>query len=292
MHKNFYKIILFFSLPLYCYNIGVIIVATGRYIEFIPHLLTTGKQYFLTGHNVTFYILTDQQFEHQENVVVLYQKHMPWPYSTMLRYKAYGDYQTSYEHNDYLFFMDADLVFASHIDETILGTTIATLHPAFVDPNYPQINNKKYHHIFFDPADWLMEKERYEYECFNDDSTAYLENGDYYFYGALFGGKSHIILKVVDEIYKNMEIDFKRGIIARWHDESHLNKYFNTHLPEKILPPLYAYPDSYIGYTRFEMPFERKIIALTKNPEEFRAAEDNDHAFSGSHYLNKEETSL
>lgn len=252
------------------YNIGVIIVATGKYINFIPRLLEAGKKYFLSKHNVTFFIMTNEPYAPEKNVILLYQPHMAWPYSTMLRYKAYLEYRKYYEYNDYLFFMDADLVYADEIDETILGETVATLHPAFVNPHYAQINAKKYPHIIFNPEDWVIQKDRYEYECFNEESTAYLESGEYYFYGALFGGKSTVILNIIDSIYKNMKTDFKRGIIARWHDESHLNKYFNTHLPEKILPPLYAYPDVYVGYDQFEAPFSRKITAITKVDSEYR----------------------
>jgi histo-blood group ABO system transferase len=44
-------------------------------------------------------------------------------------------------------------------------------------------------------------------------------------------------------ISKNIAIDEKNGVMALWHDESHLNRYCVTHIPETILSPSFIYPE-------------------------------------------------
>jgi hypothetical protein len=40
------------------------------------------------------------------------------------------------------------------------------------------------------------------------------------------------------------ELAFKIGIVARWHDESHWNRYLIDHPPSLVLSPSYCcYPD-------------------------------------------------
>ena len=36
-------------------------IATGKYIDFIAPLIASARKYFLKGHQVTFYVFTDNQ---------------------------------------------------------------------------------------------------------------------------------------------------------------------------------------------------------------------------------------
>ena len=58
--------------------------------------------------------------------------------------------------------------------------------------------------------------------------------------------------------------DKKKGIIAVWHDESHMNRYLIDNEPAIILNPSYCYPESW------EIPFDKKLLALDKNHNEMR----------------------
>ena len=66
-------------------------------------------------------------------------------------------------------------------------------------------------------------------------------------------------------IKKNIDIDLNNNIIAVWHDESHLNRYFIDNKPEIELSPSYCYPENW------NLPFEKKLIALDKNHNEIRS---------------------
>jgi histo-blood group ABO system transferase len=48
-----------------------------------------------------------------------------------------------------------------------------------------------------------------------------------------------------EKISKNIELDLGDGIIAIWHDESHLNKYFMDNPPDSILGVGFSCPSEY-----------------------------------------------
>ena len=62
-------------------------------------------------------------------------------------------------------------------------------------------------------------------------STAYLARSKRkkYCHGAIwFGGKNRFF-EVCSELALNTDKDLKNSLIAKWHDESHLNHYANSH---------------------------------------------------------------
>jgi glycosyl transferase family 6 len=59
--------------------------------------------------------------------------------------------------------------------------------------------------------------------------------------------------------------DLSAGITAKWHDESHLNRFFVEHKAlVNTLDPGFAFPKEWET-----APFDRKILHLAKSDEEF-----------------------
>jgi histo-blood group ABO system transferase len=224
-------------------NVGLCIVATGRYIQFARPLIDSAEKYFLPGHNRTYYVFTDHldQVPSDKNVVGIYYKKIGWPYDTLLRCSAYHNNQSFFEKEEYLFACDADLLFVDTVGDEVLGKLVATLHPGFVD-------------------------KRGTYDT-NSQSTACVQKheGTHYFAGAFYGGQKNEFIKIATTMLNNIKKDQEKNVMALWHDESHLNRYFIDNKPEVILSPSYCFPQgSYLAY-------QPRLMALNKNHSQVRA---------------------
>lgn len=221
-------------------KIGLVVVATGKYISFVPPLLESARKYFCTNHKVTYFIFTDGQLPAQDDVVVIYQKRLGWPHDTMMRFGMYDGAREHLEKMDYIFATDADMLFVDTVGDEILSDRVATQHPGFVG-------------------------KRGTYET-RSISTAYIapHEGEHYFAGGFYGGSAVEFLKMVRTCLDNVKKDLEKNFIAIWHDESHLNRYFVDHKPTKILTPSYCYVENW------NLPYKKRLMALVKKHEDFR----------------------
>lgn len=226
-------------------KIGLLVIATGKYDIFIPPLLKSAKKYFMKDHEVTMFVFTDKEMPNKEGLVSFAHTHEPWPNITLKRYHVFDKYKEELSKMDYLFYCDADMLFVSDVGEEILPEgeieLVAIEHPGFFGGR------------------------RGPYET-RPESTAYVSNneGKYYVAGGFNGGTSGAFLKMSATIKERVDKDLENGIIAIWHDESQLNRYMidNKH---KILNPGYCYPESW------NIPYEKKLLALDKNHSEIRS---------------------
>lgn len=216
-------------------NVGLLIMATGKYIQFVDTLLDSADNYFCKNHNVTYFVFTDGDLKVRENLIVISQKQLGWPYDTMMRFAVYKQHKDCFADCDYLFSCDADMLFVDHVGEEMFGERVATLQP-----NY------------------LFDAKPYER---NPLSTACINRteGGHYFAGGFYGAKTDEFIKLLEKITDNICIDLARGYVAIHNDESHLNRYFVDYPPTVILSP------SYCHFENWRSPYHKKIIALVKS---------------------------
>lgn len=223
------------------YKVGLLIVATGRYIQFVEPLVNSARTYFCNGNEVTYFVFTDGQLEHPaKDIVTFHQKRLGWPYDTMMRFEMYDNQRETLARMDYLFACDADMLFVAPVGNEILGDLVGTQHPGYVGRRGTYETN---------PASRA---------CINR------HEGEIYFAGGFYGGSSKNVLDLVHTCIKNIRDDLSRNIIAIWHDESHLNRYFIDHNPTIVLSPSYCYPESW------QLPYTKRLLALDKNHGEMR----------------------
>jgi histo-blood group ABO system transferase len=223
-------------------QVGLLVVATGKYVQFVQPLIDSAERFFLPDCKKTYFIFTDhiERVSKADNVVPVFQKRLGWPYDTMMRCHMYVQHQELYNDLDYMFACDADMRFVDTVGDEILSDIVATQHPGFVG-------------------------RRGSYET-NQNSLAYVapDEGGCYFAGGFYGGLRQEFIILNQTLYERIKIDLDKGIMPVWHDESHLNRYFIEVKPTKILSPSYCYPEGW------NLNFHPRLIALNKNHAQMR----------------------
>ena len=229
------------SVSLNAAKVGLCVMATGKYVNYAEHMITSARTYFCPGHEVTFFVFTDGTLPAADDTVVIFQKRLGWPHDTLMRFAVYLQHREQLQAMDYLFACDADMLFVDTVGDEILSERVATQHPGFVH-------------------------KRGTYET-KKHSQAYVghHEGSTYFAGGFYGGSCAEFFKLLETVTQAIECDLQKNYIAVWHDESHLNRYFIDHRPTTILNPSYCYPESW------KLPYKKKLLALDKNHADLRA---------------------
>ena len=224
-------------------KIGLLIICTNKYIKFLEPLIQTADEFFCKEHDITYFIFTNHDIilNTKRKFKIINVEHREWPWMTLGRYKIFTENSNLFDDYEYLFYCDVDMKFVDEVRDEILSDRVATQHPYQYGKRGAPENNPQ--------------------------SLAYISPNQemQYFAGGFNGGTKYEFLKMSQEISRNIELDYEKRIIAVWHDESHLNKYFVQNTPTKILNPSYCCHEDW-----YDCPFGRKLIALNKNHNEVR----------------------
>jgi histo-blood group ABO system transferase len=240
-------------------KICILNIATNKYVQFINPLLESIDENFLINHEVDALIFTNQEVEvESDRIKVSKINHEPWPMPTLKRYHYFISESEFISQYDYCFYLDVDMKIVAPVGDEIFSDLVATIHPGA----------------------WNTNSDSFSYER-RAESTAYVSYGEgkSYYAGGFNGGKPEHFLKMSRSIVENVNTDLQNGIIAQWHDESHMNRYLIDNPPTLELTPSYCYPEgatidgtpsSYYPMG-WKVPFEPKIMALQKNHAEVRS---------------------
>lgn len=225
-----------------CTRVGLLVMATGKYIQFVSPLIESAEQCFVPTCERTYFIFTDhvEDVPKAYNVVPVFQARLGWPYDTMMRCQVYMQHKDLYAGLDYLFACDSDMFFVNTVGDEILSSRVATQHPGALG-------------------------RRGTYET-NQKSLAYVapDEGAYYFAGGFYGGSLQEFITMNETMYDRIKKDLDNGIMPLWHDESHLNRYFIDFEPTLILSASYCYPESW------PVNYVPRLMALNKNHAQMR----------------------
>jgi len=224
-------------------RIGILVISTNKYNTFLQPLIYSADEHFLNGHDVTYFVFTncvDVELFSDREIIKTYVDHREWPWMTLGRYKIFSENRSLFDDIDYLYYCDVDMRFVGAVGDEILSDIVATQHPGYFGRRGTPENN-------------ILSL-----------ACVYPHEQMQYFAGGFNGGSKSEYLKMADTISNNIDIDYSRGIIAIWHDESHMNRYFIDNCPTKILDPGYCYGES------MSIPFTKRLLALDKNHSEIR----------------------
>ncbi len=225
--------------------ISVLVIATNRYVEFLPELIESIGKHLVPGFNIEVVVFTDQvdfiqncEFGYRRmNVVTQGIPSYGWPDATLLRYEVFEQYWRLIR-GQIVMYLDADTriirdISASNFNSHAWKNGVALVqHPGYYGRNF-----------FFMV---LMRKtKRGPWES-SELSTARVRKRKRktYVCGGVWMGKNREIFGMVSQLAENVRVDRSNNVIAKWHDESHINNWFVEN-GATALDPSWAYSDIY-----------------------------------------------
>ncbi|XP_032621582.1 histo-blood group ABO system transferase 1-like isoform X2 [Chelonoidis abingdonii] len=236
--------------------VGVATFAVKKYVRFIEGFLGSANKFFLSGHRVNFYLFTD----HPEKVpsinlapekrlfIIPVQNYSRWQDISMNRMDIISNHIRSHWRYevDYLYSMDIDVQMFEHIGVEIIDTLVGTI------------------------SSWQYTKPRdsNSYERRPESRAAIpLGEGDFYYAASFYGGSVSEVYKLTTACFKGVTEDRANGIEAKWHEESHLNKYLLYHKPTRLLSPEYYWDEELIIPHIIRV---KRLSSVRKNLQEVR----------------------
>ena len=225
--------------------IGILYICTGPYALFWNDFYNTFEQNFLGNTEKRYFVFTDSDTivsSKEKRTKVIKIDNQPWPLITLLRFRTFLSIESELNRCDYLMFSNANIICDEKITEDEFlpngkDCLFVTTHPGYYEKSiidFPYDRNK--------------------------NSLAYVpwNCGHDYVIGAMFGGTSEAFIEMSKKLKSNIEEGLKRNVIARWHDESHLNRYIIGRNDVRILPPEYCYPYG------MNVNYKKRISAVSK----------------------------
>lgn len=206
-------------------KIAINIIATNKYLYFLDKLCGSISDNFEEDVEINVIVYTNMEIPLNvidENKRIKFRKrhidHENWPYTTLRRFEYFMKESDFLISCDYCYYIDADSLIISMMGKEIFPDSgiIGTIHPClYSGPGTPERNPR---------------------------SKAFipLEANNRYYCGGFFGGKSDSFVSMSKEIMDNINDDLSNGIIAVWHDESHINKYLYENPPTVTLDHPFA----------------------------------------------------
>lgn len=225
-------------------KIAILYICTGCYNQFFPEFYESAKKYFLVDAEKTFFVWTDDDSlgEGKTDVEIIHKECAGFPADSLFRFEMYLQAEEKLRQFDYVYFIQANALFLQPVGEEILPDESGLAMGIWGGK---------------------MQKKPvclYPYER-NRKSLAYVApyGKDYvYFMAGINGGTPEKYLEMSHTLADNIRDDYNRGIIAKVHDQSHINAYMRNH-PCKIITPEYCWPEEWPSDFEPKMIFRDKV---------------------------------
>ena len=237
-------------------KVAITFIGTNKYLDFLPKYYENIEKYFLPNSEKTIFAFTDGELnDTPDNLKVYHQEHLEWPFITLKRFEIINKAREEIEKHDWIVFIDGDA----------LPVTTITEEEFFTDKPLFGVHHPC-HFLGMEPH--TQAPGAYDQ---NPDSEAYVDTSkglpEVYYQGCFWGGKVPNVCAMIDELEARVNRDLEKDVVALWHDESQINKYFLERLDMvHTYGPEYAFPEVFKDYCQFSP----KIVHLAKDNSSYQ----------------------
>lgn len=230
-------------------RVAICFIGTNKYLNFFETFYRSIKKLFLPDCEKTIFLFTDGPVCEYPDVKTVAIEHQPWPFITLQRFETILKVEQELKEFDWFVYLDADMLVNTKISFADFFNTekkwFGVQHPGFLNGG-GTFEFRKKSKAAVNPA--------------TDDISTYWQ-------GCLWGGKIEPVIELCKELSSRTNVDLQNNLIAIWHDESHLNKFYIENKQHvHTLNAGFAYPE------KWQLPFRKNILHVHKgfpSPEEF-----------------------
>jgi len=245
-------------------RVGLIIICTGNYHQFLQPLITSADKYFFKEEFYDIYLFTDNTdlvIDSTRGCLIATEiPHLPFPYPTLYRYKWMTENRDVFM-ADNLYYIDVDMLFENTVGEEILPNEsglVAVRHPGYhISKGWGSRKTHSRSMAYLNPTHW------HDYYC-----------------GGFQGGTRSEYLYAADVMRIRITTDettaamigytHNNSILAEYHDETHWN-YHLKHHGFKELTPEYCMVEQMELRKKWGIDnLTPRIIALQKDHKKLR----------------------
>ena len=229
--------------------VGVLYICTGKYNMFFNDFYYSCEKYFLPRYRKQYFVFTDNEnLTDAPNVKIIKKECLGFPKDSLFHFDFFLQVKEQLKAFDYVFYFNSNALFLKEVNDGYLPS-------------------EKEGYLL--GAEWVVWKDKspfyFPYER-RKESKAYIEPRKppyHYYMGGVIGGRSKEFLEMSEILANNIRDDYKRGIIARFHDESHVNRFFRDHKC-KVLTPEYCMPEEWVNGNDMVMILRNKSRLSTE----------------------------
>jgi hypothetical protein len=240
-------------------SLGVMTVATNKYVHYWKDLALSinslpKKKVIITLHVFTDEVDLVQDFSRNLDLKVVIHRipRYGWPEATLYRYAIFHEHR-DFLNEEILMHLDADMLIRQRFSFEDLRQSLQfgvclVQHPGYFRPAGKDLLKYYLHNpksLISDFATRLAAGGIGAWEQ-NKKSLAFVprRKRKEYFCGGIWWGINSQIMSICKTLSQRVGSDMKNGVMAQWHDESHLNWWASQNTPG-IESPRYCFASAY-----------------------------------------------
>ncbi len=203
-------------------TVGIVYIVTGNYKFFWEDFYKSCQKYFCVDSDLMFYVFTedpDSLTKCGPNVEFIKIEDKGWLLNVLSKSHFISNNKALLSKCDYLFYVNGNCVF---IDTILTREVIPSQEQDYLVSLCYDYNEN-------------VAPEDFDYDR-NPLSHAYIpfSQGSRYYQATFYGGRTKEMFELSDWCVEAIDDDLGKRIIAKWHDESYVNKYLLERNPKVL----------------------------------------------------------